>query len=87
MSIKKIEKNLQDTLLKAQESSAKSMEAAKKQSALMIKRSRIKSFTDYSKKHEESTNEIRNAVVNLKRRKRFDHCKAKSNCKFSVKSA
>ena len=33
---KKIEKNLQDTLLSAQESSAKAMEATKKQTGLMI---------------------------------------------------
>ncbi len=65
---KRIEKNLQDTLLKAQESSAKSMEATKKQTSLMIKEAELKA-SQIIEKARESTNDIRNAVVNLREEK------------------
>jgi cell division initiation protein len=65
---KKIEQNLQDTLLKAQDSSAKSLEAAKKQTALMIKEAELKA-SQFTEKARENTNEIRNAVVNLREEK------------------
>jgi cell division initiation protein len=65
---KKIEQNLQDTLLKAQDSSAKSLEAAKKQTALMIKEAELKA-SQITEKARENTNEIRNAVVNLREEK------------------
>ena len=65
---KKIEKNLQDTLLKAQDSSAKSMEATKKQTSLMIKEAELKA-SQIIEKARESTNDIRNAVVNLREEK------------------
>ncbi len=65
---KKIEKNLQDTLLSAQESSAKSMEATKKQTGLMIREAELKA-TQIIEKARESTNDIRNAVVNLREEK------------------
>ena len=65
---KKIEKNLQDTLLKAQESSAKSIESAKKQTALMIKEAELKA-AQIIEKARESANEIRNAVLNLREEK------------------
>jgi cell division initiation protein len=65
---KKIEKNLQDTLLNAQESSAKSMEATKKQASLMIREAELKA-SQIIEKARESTNDIRNAVVNLREEK------------------
>jgi len=65
---KKIEKNLQDTLLKAQDSAAKSMEATKKQTGLMIKEAELKA-SQIIEKARESTNDIRNAVVNLREEK------------------
>ena len=65
---KKIEKNLQDTLLKAQENSAKSMEATKKQTNLMIKEAELKA-SQIIEKARESTNDIRNAVINLREEK------------------
>ncbi|MCZ7609170.1 MAG: DivIVA domain-containing protein [Ignavibacterium sp.] len=65
---KKIEKNLQDTLLKAQENSTKSFEAAKKQTNLMLKEAELKA-AQIIEKARESTNDIRNAVVNLREEK------------------
>jgi cell division initiation protein len=65
---KKIEKNLQDTLLNAQENSAKSMEATKKQTSLMIREAELKA-SQIIEKARESTNDIRNAVVNLREEK------------------
>jgi cell division initiation protein len=65
---KKIEKNLQDTLLKAQDNSAKSMEATKKQTSLMIKEAELKA-SQIIEKARENTNEIRNAVINLREEK------------------
>jgi cell division initiation protein len=65
---KKIEKNLQDTLLKAQENSTKSLEATKKQTSLMLKEAELKA-SQIVEKARESTNDIRNAVVNLREEK------------------
>lgn len=65
---KKIEKNLQDTLLKAQDSSTKSLEASKKQTALMIKEAELKA-SQIIEKARENTNELRNAVINLREEK------------------
>jgi cell division initiation protein len=65
---RRIEKNLQDTLLKAQESSSKSMESTKKQSNLMIKEAEIKA-SQILEKAKENANEIRNAVINLREEK------------------
>jgi len=65
---KKIEKNLQDTLLSAQESSTKSFEATKKQTSLMIREAELKA-SQIIEKARESTNDIRNAVINLREEK------------------
>jgi len=65
---RRIEKNLQDTLLKAQESSSKSIESIKKQSSLMIKEAEIKA-SQIMEKAKENANEIRNAVINLREEK------------------
>jgi len=65
---KKIEKNLQDTLLSAQESSTKSLDATKKQTSLMIREAELKA-SQIIEKARESTNDIRNAVINLREEK------------------
>lgn len=62
---KRIEKNLQETLLRAQESSTKAIESTKKQSNLIIKEAELKS-AQIIEKARESANEIRNAVINLR---------------------
>lgn len=62
---KKIEKNLQDTLLKAQESSTKAIESTKRQSSLIIKEAELKA-SQIVEKARESANEIRSAVINLR---------------------
>jgi len=63
-----IEKNLQSTLLKAQESSSKAIESSKKQTNLMIKEAEIKA-SQILESAKQETNDIRNAVVNLREEK------------------
>jgi cell division initiation protein len=65
---RRIEKNLQETLLKAQESSSKSIESTKKQTGLMVKEAEIKA-AQMLEKARESANEIRNAVLHLREEK------------------
>jgi cell division initiation protein len=65
---KKIEKNLQDTLLKAHESSSRAVESAKKQSVLMIKEAELKA-TQLIDKARESADDIRNSVLGLREEK------------------
>ncbi len=60
-----IEKNLQSTLLKAQESSSKAFESSKKQTNLMMKEAEIKASQMLENAKQEA-NDIRNAVVNLR---------------------
>ena len=62
---KKIERELQNTLLNAQESSSKSVETAKRQTELILKESEIKAAQILEKAKEEA-NFIRNSVLNLK---------------------
>ncbi len=62
---RKIEKSLQGTLLKAQESSSKAIESTKKQSNLMIKEAEIKA-SQIIEKARENANAIRSAVINLR---------------------
>ena len=62
---RKIEKSLQDTLLRAQESSSKSVESTRKQTNLMIKEAEIKA-SQILEKARENANEIRGAVINLR---------------------
>ncbi len=62
---RRIEKNLQDTLLKAQESSSKSIESTKKQSSLMVKEAEVKA-SQILEKAREDANEIRTAVIHLR---------------------
>jgi cell division initiation protein len=65
---RRIEKNLQDTLLKAQESSTKSLESTRKQSNLMVKEAEIKA-SQILEKARESANDVRKAVINLREEK------------------
>ncbi len=74
---RRIEKNLQNTLLKAQESSAKAIESTKKQTNLMIKEAEIKS-SQILEKARESANEIRNAVISLREERDLIVAKLKS---------
>lgn len=74
---RKIEKNLQDTLLKAQESSVKATDSAKRQTGLMIKEAEIKA-SQIIEKARESANEVRNAVINLREEKDLIIAKLKS---------
>jgi len=62
---RRIEKSLQDTLLKAQESSSKAIESAKKQTNLMVKEGEIKA-NQIIEKARENANEIRDAVIKLR---------------------
>jgi len=74
---RRIEKNLQDTLLKAQESSTKSLESTKKQTSLMVKEAEIKA-SQIMEKARESANEIRTAVITLREEKDLVVAKLKS---------
>lgn len=65
---KKIEKSLQETLFKAQETSARSMESAKKQTALILKEAEIKA-NQIIERAKINANEIKTAVQDLKEEK------------------
>jgi cell division initiation protein len=65
---KKIEKDFQTKLLKAQDSSAKSIETAKEQTGMMLKESELKA-ADIIEKAKQNANEIRDAVNNLREEK------------------
>jgi cell division initiation protein len=62
---KKIEKNLQDTLLKAQETSSKSLETTKKQTGVMIKEAELKA-SQIIENAKGNAIEIKNAVNHLR---------------------
>jgi cell division initiation protein len=64
----KIEKNLQDTLIKTQETSAHALESAKKQSALIVKEAEIKA-SQIIQNAENITKEMRNDVITLREEK------------------
>ena len=64
----KIEKNLQDTLIKTQETSAQTLESSKKQAALIVKESEIKA-NQIIQNAEDIANEMRNAVIILREEK------------------
>ena len=64
----KIEKNLQDTLIKTQETSAEVIDSAKKNSALIIKEAEIKA-SQIVQNAEDISNEIRKAVFALREEK------------------
>ncbi len=62
---KRVEKNLQDTLIRAQENSAKALETTKKQASLILKEAEIKSG-QMVERARETANEIRNAIIHLR---------------------
>ena len=64
----KIEKNLQDTLIKTQETSAQAIESSRKQAALIVKESEIKA-NQIIENAEDIANEMRNAVIVLREEK------------------
>jgi len=64
----KIEKNLQDTLIKTQETSAEVVDSAKKHSALIIKEAEIKA-SQIVQNAEDISNEMRKAVLTLREEK------------------
>ena len=64
----RIEKSLQDTLLKAQDSSTKAIESTKKQTNLMIKEAEIKA-SQIIEKAKNYAEEIMNSVINLREEK------------------
>lgn len=64
----KIEKNLQDTLIKAQENTTKTLESAKNQTSMLIKEAENKA-SQILEKANNSADEIRNAVMNLREEK------------------
>lgn len=74
---KKIEKTLQDTLIKTQESSSKAIESTKKQTILMIKEAEIKA-SQIIEKARAGANEIRNAVINLREERNLILAKLKA---------
>ncbi|HSP87301.1 MAG TPA: DivIVA domain-containing protein [Ignavibacteriaceae bacterium] len=65
---KKLEKNIQDTLSKAQESTSRSLESAKKQANLTIQEAELKA-QQILEKAKENTNDVRNAVIQLREEK------------------
>jgi cell division initiation protein len=74
---KKIEKNLQDTLLKAHEASARAVESAKKQTGLILKEAELKA-QQLIDKARETADEIRNSVLNLREEKKLIVAKLKT---------
>jgi len=64
----KIEKNLQDTLIKTQETSTEIVDSAKKQSALIIKEAEIKA-SQIVQNAEDISNEMQKAVLSLREEK------------------
>jgi len=74
---KRIEKNLQDTLLKAQDSSSRTMESSKKQANLLVKEAELKA-SQLLEKAREQANEIRDAIIRLRDEKDFLIARLKS---------
>jgi cell division initiation protein len=66
--LQKIEKSLEDTLVKANETSVQELESAKKQSSLIIKEAEIKA-SQIVQNAEDTANEMRNAVMTLREEK------------------
>ena len=65
---KKMEKNLQTTLIKAQDSTSRSLESTKKQTGMLIKEAELKA-SQIIEKAKETADEIRDAVINLREEK------------------
>lgn len=74
---KKIEKNLQDTLLKAHEASSRAVDSAKKQTGLILKEAELKA-QQLIDKAKENADEIRNSVLSLREEKKLYIAKLKA---------
>lgn len=74
---KRMEKNIQDTLAKAQETSARTIESARKQTNLMIQEAELKA-RQLLDKARENANEVRNAVIQLREEKQMIVSKLKA---------
>ena len=74
---RKIEKDIQDTLTKANESSSRTIESAKKQANLMIQEAELKA-QQLLEKARESANEVRSAVLQLREEKNLIVAKLKT---------
>jgi cell division initiation protein len=85
---RKIEKNLQDTLLRAHNSSSRAVESARKQTGLMIKEAELKAQQIIDKARG-TADEIRNSVLNLREEKNLIIAKLKTliNSQASLLSA
>ena len=67
---RRIEKNLQNAMLSATESTSKAVDSAKKQTALMIKEAELKA-AQLIEKAKESANSIRDSVLKLREEKKL----------------
>lgn len=67
---RRIEKNLQNAMLNATESTTKAMDSAKKQTALMIKEAELKA-AQLIEKAKENANSIRDSVLKLREEKKL----------------
>ncbi len=74
---KKIEKNLQNALLNATETSTKALDSAKKQTALLIKEAEIKA-AQVMEKAKEKADAVRDSVLNLREEKKLLVAKLKA---------
>ncbi|HEX2868507.1 MAG TPA: DivIVA domain-containing protein [Ignavibacteriales bacterium] len=74
---RKIEKNLQETLLKANESSSKAVESARKQTALIVKEAEIKA-SQIVEKAKADADKVRNAVLALREERNLIIAKLKA---------
>lgn len=68
LEYRKLEKNLQDTLSKAQESSTRSIESAKKQTNLMLQEAELKAQQILAKA-KGNADKVRDAVIQLREEK------------------
>lgn len=67
---KKLEKNIQGTLAKAQESSSRSVESAKKKTNLIIQEAELKA-QKILEKARQNANDVRNSLVQLREERNF----------------
>ena len=74
---KKIEKNIQDTLIKTEESSKKSIDSAKKQINRIIQEAELKA-QQILEKAKENANDVRNSLIQLREEKSLIVAKLKA---------
>lgn len=77
IEFQKIEKNLQDTLQQAQETSSKTFESTKKQTDLLIREAEVKA-SQLIENAKDNADEIRNAVMTLRDEKELIIAKLKA---------